>query len=195
MEKSKKEKMSGYLEIKDVEAPEYNPNPQNDIYKPYGSKGSDIFLIFGFMLGVMCIIGGIIVSYSKIHLVLAWLSGILTMLKFGGALHNGNGYRKEIMQKGKSYPGVIIQVYDYSKGVTYGGTAINQVEYAMEIRYTDKTVVLKENEVDARKYLENPYCTVYGWKKSIIATDFKVRDEYIAKNGKAYLMKPKKVKK
>ena len=119
--------MKGHLEIKEQDVPEYNPNPKNDIYKPYGSAGSDIFLIFGFLLGVMCIIAGVIVSYSKILLVLAWLSGILTMLKFGGLFHNGNGYRKEIMQKGKPYPGVIIQSYDYSKSATYGGTAMNQV--------------------------------------------------------------------
>lgn len=181
-----------YLEIKDEQVPEYNPNPKNDIYKPYGSAGSDLGLVFGVILGIMCIIGGVIVSYSKVLLVLAWISGILTLLKFGGLLHNGHGYRKEIMQKGKAYPGVIIQAYDYTKSVTYGGTAVNQVEYAIEVRYADKTIVLKENEVDARIYLENPYCTIYEWKKSIIAADFKVRDEYIAKNGKSYLLKPVK---
>ena len=186
--------MSGYLEIKDAEAPEYNPNPKNDIYKPYGSVGSDRGVFVGVMLGIICIVTSFIVIYNKILFVLGWISGILMILKFGGIFYCKYTQRKRTIKNGRAYAGVITQVYDYTRSVTNGGTAIDYVEYAMKVRYEDKTVELKGNEVDARKYLENPYCTVYEWKNNVIAADFKVRDEYISADGKSYSLKPIKKK-
>ena len=186
--------MSGYLEIKDVEAPEYNPNPKNDVYKPYGSVGSDIPLVLGILVGIICIVCSIWASYSKILFVLCWISGLLAILKFGGLIYCKYIYRKKFIKNGQSYPAIIINAFDYVRSVSNGGTAINQVEYAIEVRYEDKTVELKGNEVDARKYLENPYCTVYEWNGKVIAADFKVRDEYISADGKSYSLKPVKKK-
>lgn len=51
--------MSEYLEFKDEEIPEYNPNPKKDIYCVNGTKNADGMLILGVIIAMAIIFVGI----------------------------------------------------------------------------------------------------------------------------------------
>ncbi len=67
-------------------------------------------------------------------------------------------------------------------------------EYSIQVKYSDTDCWVSGLETDPRKCLENPYCIVYVWNGKAIAKDFKVREEYIAPNGKTHLIAPRKKK-
>lgn len=202
--------MQEILEFSEIEIPEKNLNPVNDIYKKNGVEGA-----FSSLVGLACIS----IIYTMVDIALfclmfyfivvlgertAYYWGIF-LFGVGGYvgivwiktnikdLYRVHGYRKKIFANGTAYPGIVTEVEQYNRrygAAVYG--SLDLQEYVMQIRYADTSLRVPGIETDPQKCLENPYCTVYVWKGKAIATDFKVRKEYIAPNGKTHLIAPRK---
>ncbi len=185
--------MSEYLEFKDEEIPEYNPNPKKDIYCVNGTKNADGMLIVGIIVSMLIIIFGMYYKDNLILLIGGFLLGGLWLFMCIAFLYSKHCMRKKIIAEGKSYPAVVIRAFDYtnSVGTTYASTQ-KITEYGIEVKYAKGTREFTGYDGDAGKYLENPYCTVYEWNNRTIVADFKVRDKYISADGKSYSLKPVK---
>lgn len=185
--------MSEYLEFKDEEIPEYNPNPTNDIYHYSGTTDADSALIIGTIVALIVIALGVYYRDDISTLVICSLLGGLWLFICLGLLHSKHCTRKKIIAEGKAYPAVIIRSFDYINrvGTTHAST-LKITEYGIEVKYAKGTIEFTGYDGDAGKYLENPYCTVYEWNNRTIAADFKVRDNYISADGKSYSLKPVK---
>ena len=185
--------MSEYLEFKDEEIPKENPNPKNDIFKRDGAKGTDLDMAGIMIIGILIIIWGIYCRKVWFAMVFCLLLGGHMVYSLGKCLYQKYAYRKKIIENGSAYPGVIVETFDKTHrlqtGQSYG---MDIMTYGVKVKYADKTLLVRELDGDARKYLENPYCTVYEWNGKVIAADFKVRDEYVAPDGKSYSLKPLK---
>lgn len=187
--------MAEYIKFQGEEPPKKNPNPPNDIYKKDGAKGTLSGCLMIMSIGCMLMIGGVFFSKALIGIVISWGLGISMVFYCIKRFYQKSVYRKKIIENGTPYPGVVVRTFENTQRISSGN--IHNIELTtngISVRYADTYTLIKGIDGDPRKYLENPYCTVYVWNGKVIATDFKVRDEYIAKNGKAYLMKPRKVK-
>ena len=58
--------------------------------------------------------------------------------------------------------------------------------YVLTIRYADSSFQMEGVSCNPALVLENPYCDVYKYKKSVVATNFKVAEKYIKENGSAF---------
>ncbi len=185
--------MKKYLEFKNEEIPEYNPNIKNDIFRVNGTKNADGMLIIGIIAAMFFIIVGLYYRDDISTLVICMLVGTIWLFMCVGLLYSKHCARKKIIAEGKAYPAVIIRSFDYIKsiGTTYASTQKITV-YGIEVKYAKGTREFTGYDGDAGKYLENPYCTVYEWNNRTIVADFKVRDKYISADGKSYSLKPVK---
>lgn len=185
--------MKKYLEFRDEEIPEYNPNTKNDIFRVNGTKDTDVILIIGIIAAMFFIIAGLYYRDDISTIVICMLVGIIWFSMSIALLHSKHCARKKIIAEGEAYSAVIIRSFDYIKsiGTTHASTQ-KITEYGIEIKYAKGTREFTGYDGDAGKYLENLYCTVYEWNNRTIAADFKVRDKYISADGKSYSLKPVK---
>ena len=202
--------MQEILEFSEIEIPEKNPNPVNDIYKKNGAEGAVSALVGLLLISILMACVGVVYLFFTVNgivtkggeSVLYWgvflfLGGTYVNILWAKVnvrdIYRACGYRKKIIKNGTAYPGVVTQVADYR---TRCGTArfgaLKVQEYSIQVKYSDTDCWVSGLETDPQKCLENPYCTVYVWKGKVIATDFKVRKEYIAPNGKTHLIAPRK---
>ncbi len=204
--------MQNIIKLKEVQIPEKNPNQPNDIYKKDGTKGAVLSLVGLLVMSIVCTIVCSVFFGSNIYNVVVfgfresadywgWIAfgfcvyvSILWVKVNVRDLYKAYGYRKKICSKGTAYPGVVTQVAEYTKrgGATMYGS-LKWEKYGMEIKYADTSLWVSGIEADPRKCLENLYCTVYVWNGKAIATDFKLKEAYISKNGKRYLSIPNKM--
>lgn len=185
--------------------PEKNPNRANDIYKKNGSQHAagqlKWLLAASIIVTIICMafwidaIGAVLSpagraddywAFSMIGVCVVVCSiWIAANVK---DLYQLYGYRKKIMANGKAYPGVVGEVQGYTRkgsaGHLYG--AVTWDMFSMEIKYAEGSFWVSGLEADPRNCLENPYCTVCVWDGKTIATDFKVKEAFLSKDGKTY---------
>lgn len=197
--------MEEILEFSEIKIPEKNPNHPNDIYKK-NADGGVFFLLIGIVYTIICIgvlgvyICDIVLSREgnetwAILVLFGFMAfmGILWVRTNIKDMYEVYVYRKKMFENGIAYSGVITKVQPYTRrysAARYGSFDLQ--EYVIWVKYADASLQVLGLETDPRKCLENPYCTVYVWKGKAIATDFKVKEEYIAPNGKTYLVAPRK---
>ena len=143
--------MSEYLEFKDEEIPEKNPNPKNDIYRVNGASGDDKIMIGGVVFAIFCIIVG--VSFrDKTTLTLSLIFGGLVMYICIYLFYVKHFLRKKAIKNGKAYPAVIKRSFSYEKrrGTTYA-SSIHYTMYGIEVIYRNGTREFKGYDVDAKK--------------------------------------------
>ena len=184
-----------YLEIKEQDVPEYNPNSKNDILKRDGVKGADIINIILGLFGGGFIGLGVICRNVLPMLIIYFALGLWIIYCYAKKFYQKYVERKKIIENGVAYPGIVVDVFDKTQRVSSGNVHSMEITtYGVVVKYADKKMTVKGLDGDVREYLENPYCTVYEWNEKVIASDFKVRDEYITLDGKAYSLKPVKRK-
>lgn len=180
---------------------EENPNPKNDIYQPYAGKGYDVLTIIKAVLSILGMIlfadSGSPAEHDFLGNFLAELGCLFFVWQSVRYFYKKYPYRKKVIQKGTPYPGVVTDQFDYETGhIKYVGKPKNPVAWSrICIRYYDNKIAdtghrkslglmyIDKLERSPSEYLENPYCTVYVWKRKRVAADFKVRDEYISDDG------------
>lgn len=195
-------------ERKDVTAagiPEKNPNGANDVYKKNGSQHAagqlKWLLAASIIVTIICAafwidaIGAVLSPAGRgdDYWAFSMLGVCVVVCSIWIAanvkdLYRLYGYRKKIMTNGKAYPGVVGEVQEYTRkgsaGSFYG--SISWKKYSVEIKYAEESFWISDLDTDPRICLENPYCTVYVWDGKAIATDFKVKDAFLSKDGKTY---------
>jgi len=202
--------MAEILEFTEQEIPENNPNEKNDIYKEDGGDigaimligmfiwllASSVFILAVFILAIKQGDESLSLRWGLVLFTFGIVGGVMGIYQYSMCLYRKYPYRKKIFANGTAYPGIVVKASGYSrKWHTYPGGWADLKLFYIEIKYADKRLKIYELDGNPGEILENPYCTVYDWNGKVIATDFKVRDEYIADNGKEYLLKPKKSKK
>ena len=183
--------MSEYLEFKDEEIPEYNPNAKNNIYCVAGTTGVDAWFIIGTLVAIIVIMLGIYLKHDIAAFIICMMVGIIFLFICVSYLYDKYFFQKKLIRNGVVYPAVIIRSFDYVKrvGTTHASTQKITV-YGIEVKCAKGIIEFTGYDGDAGKYLENPYCTVYEWNNRTIVADFKVRDKYISTDGKSYSLKP-----
>ena len=184
--------------------PEENPNRANDIYKKNGSQhavGQLVCLLAASIIAAIICVGFWIDSICVVLSQVGraddyWAFSMLGVCVIACAiwikvnvkdLYQLYGYRKKIMANGNAYPGVVGEVQEYTrKGSAGFYGSVSWKKYSMEIKYAEDTFWISDLETDPRICLENPYCTVYVWDGKAIATDFKVKEAFLSKDGKTY---------
>lgn len=170
-------KVGEKIEFQDGEVPDKNPNPKNDLYTKDGHSLKDDIII-----GVLCfayaagsiffaIFAGRAAMFPRIILIMA---GIIIILCFAANMCEKYYCRKRVFAFGTPCAGLIIESSAYqARQSKYG----RRIRYKIKIKYDGSETALFKYKYNPREYLENPYCTVYKWKKRIIAADFKVREK------------------
>lgn len=168
----------------DIEVPQINPNPKNDMLYPNGTgSGSTISALIMIVIGIIGLFF-MYLAYTRSDsghvsmIIVGIMLGYNVILAFA-LLHEKYVFRKKILEEGNSYPGVIVnlEIREYVRNRhTY------ETRYIMTIKY-DKSQMTHRVDYNPEVFLENPYCTVYVLGKKRTAADFKVKDCYISDKG------------
>lgn len=176
---------------KAIEEPKMNANEQNDIFNR-GTKADNMISNIGMVVTILFIVwalrGAIMTldtRYFLVSIVLLWWG-----YRFGKLFVNDTLVRKRCIKYGKRYAAVILNAEQYELPVKEGTkSGTRRREYRLRIKSIEDSEIylLYGYNLDPNEYLENPYCNIYIYGKKIIASDFKVKDKYISKDG--YLIK------
>ena len=181
------------LEIKNQEIIE-NPNPENNVYTDYiYSKGFGrvVTNLFWWLIEFFLFVyGGYRLLYPLVRqrelnitvfvIFIIYIGAQIIWLSIGSMDYRRKREKNIIKTRGARYPGVVVEnkLLDQSG---FHGTTIKV--YVLTIRYADSSFQMEGVSWNPALVLENPYCDVYKYKKSVVATNFKVVEKYITEDG------------
>lgn len=181
------------LEIKNKEIIE-NPNPENNVYTDYiYSKGFGrvVTNLFWWLIEFFLFVyGGYRLLYPLVRqrklnitvfvIFIIYIGAQIIWLSIGSMEYRRKREKNIIKTRGARYPGVVVENKLLDQSGLHGTTV---KVYVLTIRYADSSFQMEGVSWNPALVLENPYCDVYKYKKSVVATNFKVVEKYITEDG------------
>lgn len=179
-------------DLDEIQIPDKNPNKKNDIYKMDGDKLTSFVTLFATFFFIMLNVSSLYCTYTGemrlIQEIFIFPISLYMAFYFFISFYTNKFTRPKMLKNGIAYPGVIVSISEYGDSVT----AYNQYNTKkMRKSYSIKVLcsrskypyIIKGYDLNPKKCLENPYCTLYFTGRKYIASDFKVKDSYISDKG------------